>query len=75
VTDKNFKYAVDIGETTPLNQASKAVRDALTFINQRLELVSLIPPPFNEVLSIAYMEAQKIAVNLMFPLFYTNRRY
>ena len=50
------------GNTTPFSVAPGAVKAALDLIQTRAGIVIKSKPKFNEILSAAYMERQKMAV-------------
>lgn len=50
------------GNTTPFSAAPEAVKAALNLIQTRAAIVMQSKPEFNEILSAAYMERQKMAV-------------
>ena len=50
--------------TIPMDRATQGVRDALDLITLRVKYVLGINATFNEVLSAAYMEKQKMAVSI-----------
>ena len=58
----SVKYIAHTGLTTPLDQASKPVTDALQLIKDRILHVLGLTTSFNEILSVAYMEKQKMGV-------------
>ncbi|KAN0107182.1 hypothetical protein V8E52_010384 [Russula decolorans] len=60
-TGSPYQYIGGSDRTTPMEDSAKAVRGALELIKQRIATVLGKQIPFNEVLSAAYMEKQKMA--------------
>lgn len=59
-----YQYVGGDENTVPFDRAPSAVNRALSLIKQRIEEAKVdIPPTFNEVLTAAYMEKQKMAVS------------
>ncbi|EKM54554.1 uncharacterized protein PHACADRAFT_185468 [Phanerochaete carnosa HHB-10118-sp] len=57
-----YHYIAGDENTVPFDRAPSAVNRALNLIKQRIQEAGLdIPPTFNEVLTAAYMEKQKMA--------------
>jgi len=56
-----YQYVGGTGNTTPFSVAPKAVKKALDLIQTRAGIVVKSKPKFNEILSAAYMERQKMA--------------
>jgi hypothetical protein len=56
------KYVGGADSTVSLEDGASAVRDALNLIRRRILVTLKKDVPFNEVLSAAYMEQQKMAV-------------
>ncbi|OLL21634.1 hypothetical protein NEOLI_001455 [Neolecta irregularis DAH-3] len=57
---KSYKHVVSMN-TTPFDETPAVIRDTLTALNNRIRKVNLgVDPRFNEILSIAYMEGQKM---------------
>jgi len=57
------KYIGGTNQTVPFESTSSAVREALVLIEKRIFQAKGFPLRFNEVLSAAYMERQKMAVS------------
>jgi len=49
--------------TQPLAEAAPVIIDALELLKSRVNL--MIPVDFNEILSVAYMEGQRMEVNVL----------
>lgn len=60
-TGSPYQYIGGSDRTTPMEDGAKAVRGALELIKQRIATALGKEVPFNEVLSAAYMEKQKMA--------------
>ena len=60
-----MQYVGGTDNTVPWDRAPSAVCDALGLITHRMRLALGIDANFNEVLSAAYMERQKMAVSLV----------
>jgi hypothetical protein len=58
----NEKYVGGTGNTVPFDKAPSSVCGALALIKERTRLVLRRDIPFNEILSAAYMERQKMSV-------------
>jgi len=56
-----YKYIVDTNGTVPFDEAPEAVRAALAFIKSRATAALKKPVDFNEILSAAYLEEQKMS--------------
>ncbi|KAH8119159.1 2OG-Fe(II) oxygenase superfamily-domain-containing protein, partial [Phellopilus nigrolimitatus] len=56
-----YKYVVGTNNTVPFDQAPEAVGKALQLIKDRASLVVGLQADFNEILTAAYMEEQKMA--------------
>ena len=61
-----LQYVACDGETVPMDEAPKCVRDAVELIKERVKSVVDDDIEFNEVLSTAYMEEQKMSVCHLF---------
>ena len=59
------KYVGGAENTVPFEEAPTAVIHALEVIKTRMKQASLVAPDFNEVLTAAYMEKQKMAVRVL----------
>lgn len=46
--------------TQPLNEAAEVIKEVMDFVKSRANLV--VPCEFNEILSVAYMEGQRMEV-------------
>lgn len=57
------QYIGGAERTTPLEEGAKPVQGALSLIRNRIEKTLGKDVYFNEVLSVAYMEKQKMAVS------------
>ncbi|KAI0066145.1 hypothetical protein BV25DRAFT_1797181 [Artomyces pyxidatus] len=60
-TGAPYQYVGGADQTVPLETGPSAVRDALALIQKRIEMTLHRHEPFNEVLSAAYMEKQRMA--------------
>ncbi|KAF8502150.1 hypothetical protein F5888DRAFT_1608345 [Russula emetica] len=60
-----IRYVGGADRTTPMEDGAKAVRGALELIKQRIATALGKDVPFNEVLSAAYMEKQKMAGDVL----------
>lgn len=58
------QYVGGTGQTVPFCDAPDCVRRALALIKERVSLALCTDIPFNEVLSAAYMERQKMSVSM-----------
>ncbi len=58
-----MQYIVDTNGTVPFDEAPEAVRTALAFIKSRATAALKKPIDFNEILSAAYLEEQKMSVS------------
>ncbi|OAX39114.1 hypothetical protein K503DRAFT_690307 [Rhizopogon vinicolor AM-OR11-026] len=56
-----YKYVGGTGNTVPFDRAPSSVCGALALIKERSRLALQIDIPFNEILSAAYMERQKMS--------------
>jgi hypothetical protein len=64
VTYLRFKYIANTQQTVSFEEAPCAVRSARQLITERARLVVPdVPLTFNEILSAAYMEKQKMSVS------------
>ena len=63
-TLNHIQYVGGTDNTVPWDRAPSAVCDALSLIQTRMKLALGIDAHFNEVLSAAYMERQRMAVSL-----------
>jgi hypothetical protein len=59
----HMQYIGGAERTTPLKEGAEPVRGALSLIRNRIETTLGKDIDFNEVLSAAYMEKQKMAVS------------
>ena len=57
-----YKFIVKTS-TQPLTEAAPVITEALEFLKSRVNL--MIPVDFNEILSVAYMEGQRMEVNVL----------
>lgn len=57
------KYVGGTGNTVPFDKAPSSVCSALALIKERSRLALQKDIPFNEILSAAYMEKQKMSVS------------
>ncbi|KAF9227346.1 hypothetical protein BS17DRAFT_775348 [Gyrodon lividus] len=58
---KSYQYVGGTGNTIPFDEAPDCVRRALALIKERSRLALGADIPFNEILSAAYMERQKMS--------------
>ena len=56
-----YKFIVKTS-TQPLTEAAPVITEALELLKSRVNL--MIPVDFNEILSVAYMEGQRMEVNV-----------
>lgn len=59
----HLQYVGGDANTVPFDRAPSAVMQALGLINTRVQEAGLVKVGFNEVLSAAYMEEQRMAVS------------
>jgi hypothetical protein len=57
-----YKFIVKTS-TQPLGEAGPVITEALELLKSRVNLI--IPVDFNEILSVAYMEGQRMEVNAL----------
>jgi hypothetical protein len=57
-----YKFIVKTS-TQPLVEAAPVITEALALLKSRVNL--MIPVDFNEILSVAYMEGQRMEVNVL----------
>ena len=57
-----YKFIVKTS-TQPLAEAAPVIIEALELLKSRVNL--MIPADFNEILSVAYMEGQRMEVNVL----------
>jgi hypothetical protein len=55
-----YKFIIKTS-TQPLEEAAPVITEALEFVRSRVNL--MIPADFNEILSVAYMEGQRMEVH------------
>ena len=67
-----MQYVVDTNGTVPFEEAPQAVRSALAFIKSRASAALNKPVDFNEILSAAYLEEQKMSVRLIHPSYWSG---
>jgi hypothetical protein len=65
-----YKFVVQTA-SQPLDEAAPVIREAIDLIRQRSKL--LLDCEFNEILSVAYMEGQRMEVQPQ--LFWTDKQY
>ena len=57
-----MQYIAGTGATIPFDQAPAVVSNVLSFIKSRVSIVCEGNTVFNEILTVAYMERQKMGV-------------